>query len=313
LDELDIRIVRELTQGRHVGLAWGEINPSYGRIGKKLGVSRETVRDRVEKMSNSGFLKVFPVQVNPSLLGLGVGCISVDIPQTGRKVELIDELSLLEGMILIATHVGTLIGLSFYYEDERSLQKKISLITRICGATKLKFTVQPIPRPSVELSAKDWQIVAALQRGRMRPSGEIAAELGISAKTLQRRTKRMIEGMAISTMVSSAEGAFKGGVIGNLQVEYTSPRTRPQTEGGLLQQLDRQLIYAGLWTSFSLFTLVLASIPEASEILEAVRGTKGVSHARLDLIEERVELYSTLQELVERKLKGSATTTGSRL
>ncbi len=237
MDELDIRILRELTHGRNVGLAWGEINPSYRGIGTKLGVSRETVRERAEKLSRSGFLKVFPVQVNPALLGLAMGALSVDPPQTAQKAELVEELSLIEGMLLVATHVSGMIGLSFYYEDERTLGKKIDLIARICGATKLKFTAIPYPPCSIALSTRDWQIVAALQRRRMRSAREIAKELGMSARTLKRRTKRMIDGMAISTIVSSETGALRGGVIGNLQVEYSSAKTRPETDRRMLEEL----------------------------------------------------------------------------
>jgi DNA-binding Lrp family transcriptional regulator len=305
LDELDIRIVRELAQGRHEGLAWGEINPSYREIGMKLGVSRETVRDRVEKMSRSGFLKVFPIQVNPSLLGLKLGALAVDVPNTTRKVELLEELSLVDGMVLVVTHVGGMIGMSFYYEDEKARDKKIRLIVSISGGKMWKFTAQQVPRCGIVLSPRDWQIVAALQRRKMRATSKIAAELGVSVRTLKRRTKRMIDGMAISTIVSTAEGFMGAGVIGNLQVEYSSAKARPETERDLLHELDSRLIFAGLWESFSLFTLVLPSIPAASQILEKVRRAKGVAQARLDLIEERVEVYSTLMECVERKLKNS--------
>lgn len=303
MDDVDVRIMRELAQGRHEGLAWGEIDPSYREIARNIGVSRETVRDRVEKMSSTGFLRVFPVQVNPSLLGLKMGALSIDVPQTVQKAELVKQLSLVEGMVLVVTHISGMLGLSFYYEDDNALEKKISLIVGISGGKLWQFTVQQIPPCNVALSPKDWQVVSALQHRRKRSPGKIAGELGMSVRTLRRRTKRMIDGMAISTLVSSGERAMSGGVIGNLQVEYSSAGMRPDAERTLLRELDSHLIFAGLWASFSLFTLVLPSIPASSEVLEKVRRAEGVSRARLDLIEERVELYSALTECVDRKLK----------
>jgi DNA-binding Lrp family transcriptional regulator len=306
LDELDIRIQRELTQGTQVGLAWGEINPSYRLLGKRLGVSRETIRKRVEEMSRSGFLRVFPVQVNPALLGLRMGALSVETPGGGSRVELRDKLALIDGMLIIADHVGGLLGLIFYYEDERSLEKKIQLISRICSATRYKFTSIPYPRCSVALTPGDWKIVAALQRRRVRRPTEIARELGISTRTLKRRTKRMIDGMAISTILSNDARALKGAVIGNLHVEHSPEQDRGETDRGLVRELDGRLMYVGLWTEFSLFTVILPSIPAASELLEKVRRTRGVATARLDLIEERIEVYSTLRERVEKKLEDIA-------
>ena len=95
----------------------------------------------------------------------------------------------------------------------------------------------------------------------------------------------------------------KWGVMCNLTVDYDSAKTRPETDGRLLQELDRTMIYAGLWPGFVLYTLVLPNIRSASEILDKVRMTKGVAQARLDLIEERVEVYSTLNEPVERLMR----------
>lgn len=303
LDALDIRIVRELTHGSHPGLAWGEISPSYGSLARKLGVSRDTVRKRLEKMSKTNFLRVFPVQVNPTLLGLKMGALSLDVP-AGSESGLIDKVSLVENVILIARHVGGMVGLTFYYSDDAAMRKKVQLIKRICGATATRFTEIPFPRCGVRLSPLDWKILAALQRRRSERVGEIARALGISSRTLRRRTKRMIDGMAIGTLVSSDVRALQGGVICNVQVEYSPRADRAETDGLLLRELDPHLIYAGLWTDFSLFTVVLGSVPESSEVLEGVKRLKGIANARLDIIEERAEVYSTLSEQVERRLKG---------
>jgi DNA-binding Lrp family transcriptional regulator len=303
LDELDIRLLKELTHGANEGLAWGDIDPSYRRLGKRLGVSKGTVRNRLEGMSKSRFLKVFPVQVNPSLLGMKVGVLSLDVPVDVPRAELLEQLSLIDGVLLIAQHVGGMVGLSFYYEDEAELDKKVQLVTRICKATGRRFTETTYPPCALKLSVRDWKIMAALQRRRKETASEIAEELGISTRTLKRRTKRMIEGMAISTLISTDLRALRGAVVANLLVDYDPAVERSTTDRTLLRELDSNLIYAGLWTRFSIFTLVFQSIPLSSETLKKVRRMKGVVNARLDLLEERVEVYSTLAELVESKLK----------
>lgn len=302
MDEFDIKILRELTHGSHEGLAWGEIAPSYRTLGMKLGISRDAVRTRLERMSKTGFIRVFPVQVNPTLLGLKMGAVELDVPSDFPKGGLVAKISLIDGVILIARHVGGLVGLTFYYADEDDRDRKIKLVEAICGAAKARFTEIPFPPCNVKLSSNDWKILATLQRRRTETAGEIARELGVSSRTLKRRTKRMIDGMAMATLVSSDVSALRGAVIGNLQVRYSPNSSRPETDRALLDGLDRCLVYAGLWTDFSLFTLVLSSIPEASEILEMVKRTKGVANARLDLIDERIEVYSTLRTQVERKL-----------
>ncbi len=303
LDELDVSIVRELTHSNHEGIAWGELSPSYAMIAKKLACSRATIRERVERMWESGFLRTFPVQVNPSLLGLMMGAMALDVPPAARREEIVRKLSLVEGMLVIATHVGGLVGLILYYESELDLQRKEELIASLCGATSLRSTSMPYPRATVELSRRDWQIVSALQRAWPRHPGEIASELGVSTKTLKRRTKRMIEGMAISTVVSADLAAMRGGVVANLEVNHRAGASRAATDAALQADLERYVIYAGLWAEYSLLTLVLPSIPEGLRVLGKVRRAQGVSSARLDLLEDRVEVYSTLREQAERRLR----------
>lgn len=307
MDELDIRILRELTQGGHEGLAWGEIDPSYRALSRKLGASVGTVRDRVVKMSSSGFLKVFPIQVNPALLGLYMGSLAVDVPHTSPKKELLEKLVLIDGMLIVATHVGTLIGLIFYYEDEKELERKIKLVEKVCGATGMKFTKIPYPRCSIKLSKRDWEVIRALQAVSPRSARFLSKRLGISARTLKRRTKRLIDGMAVSTILSIEAHALNTGVIGNILVTYNRKDVRADADRELLRALDSRLLFVGLWTDFSLFTAVLPSIHAASETLETVKNVGGVASARLDLMHDRVEVYSTLSEAVERKLKSVQT------
>lgn len=303
MDSLDVKLVRELSQGRNVGLVWGDINPSYREMAHRLGVSRETVRNRVEKMLSSGVMKVFPIQVNPGLLGLTMGAVTVDFPASSHKADLIRNISLLEGVGLIVSHVGSSFGIIFYYEDEASRRKKVELISRLCSATATDTTSIPYPRCTVSLSEGDWETIASLQRSRRGPARRVAVDLGISEKTLRRRLKRLVEGWAISTVISTDVGPLRGEVAANLIVHYASPAQRPAADGRLLRDLDEYLFFPGLWTDFSVYSLFLPSIPEAMKILERTRETPGVGIARIELVEQRIETYDIFREQVERKLK----------
>jgi hypothetical protein len=113
----------------------------------------------------------------------------------------------------------------------------------------------------------------------------------------------MVEGMAISTVVSADLGAMRGGVVANLEVNHDAGTPRAVTDAALQADLEHYTIYAGLWAEYSMLTLVLPSITEGLKVLGKVRRVKGVSSARLDLLEDRVEFYSTLREKVERRLR----------
>ena len=303
MDSLDIRLVREISQGRNVGLVWGDVNPAYGEMASRLGVSKATVRTRVEKMRSSGVLKVFPVQANPELFGVKMGADLIDFPATSSRADLLQKLSLIEGMLLMVSHVGSSFGIVYYYEDEASRRKKADLISRICSATATDSTSIPYPHCTVTLSKLDWEIISALQGDRSGPARRISTKLGRSERTLKRHLNRLIEGWAISTLISTDNNQLRGAVSANLVVHYSSQKLRPVTEGRLIKELDEYLFFPGLWTDFSVYSLFLPSIPEANRVLERAEQTPGVRSARMELVEQRIETYDVLREQVERKLR----------
>jgi DNA-binding Lrp family transcriptional regulator len=300
LDTLDVKILRELAQGRNLGLIWGDINPSLKDIASKLGVSRDTIRDRRLKLGESGLLKSAPIQANPCLLELSAGALSIDVdpdsdPGAMQKLQLVD------GILVLQSHVGGLLGVVFYYQDE-SLQKKANLITSICDAKKAEFTRIPFPPCNLRLSRLDWEIVSALQNSTRETQSGIPSSLGISEKTLRRHLKRLVDGWAISRMLSVDVSRLRGAVLASLMVHY-SVGQRVEVDHHLIQQLDEFLFFPGLWSSYSVYTLLLPSISEADAVLERTRSTKGIRAARIDLIKDHVELYGTLTEQVQSKLE----------
>jgi DNA-binding Lrp family transcriptional regulator len=303
LDSLDIRLVRELSQAR-MGLIWGDVSPAYRLIGRKLGVSKETVRERITKMKSSGFLRTFPIHANPNLFGLSLGALTFDVPASASKKDILHDLGLVEGVVTIVSHVGSMIGLVLFYEDEASRKKKVELISRISSATgQVDFTRVPYPECGVTMSRRDWEIVAALQGGGGRVSAETTRGLGFSDKTMRRRLKRMIDGRAIARFVSTDVRHLRGAVIADLVVYYTPGANRTAVDGGLLKDLDEVLFFPGLWSDHSVYSLILPSIPSAADILARVKANEGVRKARIELVEDRVELYEPFIEQVRKKLK----------
>lgn len=303
MDSLDTRLVRELSQGRNVGLVWGDINPAYGEMAGRLGVSQATIRERMKKMRASGMLRLFPIQANPELLGLSMGAALIDFPAPASKEDLLRKVALVDGVLLMVLHVGPSLGIIYYYEDEAARRKKVELISRICSATASVSTRIPYPKCITSLSRLDWEIIRAMQRDRSVPAQHVSKELGISEKTLKRHVKRLIEGWAISTLISTDVDPLRGTVTANLIVYYSSPDLRQAADSVLLKELDEYLFFPGLWSDYSAYSLFLPSIPEANRILDRTRRTPGVAGARIELVEERVECYSILIEQVERKLR----------
>ena len=98
MDLLDIKIFRELAQDKEAYSLQFDIRKSLSSISKNLGIDEDTVRNRIEKFKQTGFLRGWTVLVNPSLMGWGVAQLFLDIPRDASKLEIIGKLKKVNGV-----------------------------------------------------------------------------------------------------------------------------------------------------------------------------------------------------------------------
>jgi len=107
LDGLDIRIMREIFQGQAINIFRQGPRDSFRMMGRKLGVADVTVRERFQRLTRSGLIKESPIMLNNDLLGLSSGVLSIDVAPSIPKKELVEKLSLIDGVILVQTHLAS--------------------------------------------------------------------------------------------------------------------------------------------------------------------------------------------------------------
>jgi DNA-binding Lrp family transcriptional regulator len=70
LDSVDTRLLRQLLQNRGLYALDPDFRKSFQDIAKVLGVDSDTVRNRVKRLENIGFIQGWNVLLNPSILGV---------------------------------------------------------------------------------------------------------------------------------------------------------------------------------------------------------------------------------------------------
>jgi len=95
LDDIQIRIMKELASPR--SFRW-DIRESYGSIAERIGVDEETVRRRVKRARESGFLKGWKLFLNPHLIGLESTGMQLEIDDETRKPEVISRVEQVDGL-----------------------------------------------------------------------------------------------------------------------------------------------------------------------------------------------------------------------
>jgi len=301
MDELDVRILRELTQANSVVPARAGLRTSYRTVAHALAVSPGTVRNRINRMYAGGVLTGTSVYANPNLLGLAAGAYAVEVATLGRKQEVVNLLRDLEGVFFIQNFRGSLLGIAFVYPDSQTPEETLAAILRITGATGGVFTRVIYPPCQVSLSRTEWKLVSRLIRGGFSTYAAMSREVGVSVRTIKRTVSKLVRTRAIFSVPTMDYRALTGCVPADLIVAFTSPATRPEAEREILKLVGDRMIFAGVWADFAMYSLILPKVSTLAQLAEEVPHIPGVRMARVEIVEEHIDRVQALQSYVDRQ------------
>ena len=300
LDKLDITILRELTQAQTVLPGRPGLSSSYREVARKIGFSAGTVRNRINSMYSSGVLIGSSVYPNPNFLGLKAGAFAIDSSPLVSKSDVVDGIRSIDGVYFIQNFHGAYIGIAFVYQDEESLSNKLASFRKATGAEDGMFTRVVYPPCRDTLTVPEWKLVASLTRGRFQNYDKLARELNISVRTLKRRLSRITAVGAILSVPNMDYTAISGGVPADLIVSFADLNTRSETERRIIEVVKDYTIYAGVWESFGMYSMILPKVVTATQIANKVRRAPGVKMARVEIVDEHFDTSIALADHAEK-------------
>ncbi len=214
-----MRILREILTGD--GDYFRSDRTALDNIARRLGIHRNTVSERVRRMETNGFMLPLTVDVEPGAVGLVAVAASLDVPLERRNDATREALFALDGVWGILTFLDAWQVL-LYAPDEATARARIAEACAAADATLFEVEANsardyPDIRP-VELSPLDIRIIGALLRNARAPFRDMAAGLGVTAKTVERRYRRLMREGVVTMMISGWAGA-SGLAIGELRAE----------------------------------------------------------------------------------------------
>lgn len=218
------------------------------------------------------------------------------------KKTMIENLGRADGVTSVQTFHGGSFLVFLECRNEAPLDGQLALIEALCGIQASMSWTRNFPSFDLAMSPTDWLILRALRRDPMRSLNEIAQEVGISQRTLNRRMERLVEGDAfyIETIVNFQ----KIGRLSFTLLVYCS-------DGGKKRSLD-DLIWRKLSSlcegrdtisssSHSVFSIFADNLTEAKETYEWVRNLEGVLDARMGIHEGRSLINSWINDEIETR------------
>jgi len=274
----------------------------YRELARKFGVSEGTIRNRFDHMRSTGLLTGSIVHPNPCLLGVMMGAYGLEVSQALPKADVVNKLKLVGGVLVIQNHHGNFVGIVFLYEDDRLLKKKLALFRSIAGAEGGIFSRMRFPPCNVSLTSADWELVAQLAKGEFRSYKELAKEMKIPFRSLNRELSRVVGGGAVFTIPRLDYSAMKGAVPADVMVLFKTAEAREAAETKILELIDDFMFYAGIWTDQGLYSLILPNALIASELTRKVAQIGGVEMVRTELVDDHIDQPEIFEYYIARQM-----------
>jgi DNA-binding Lrp family transcriptional regulator len=192
VDGLDVRILRAMGVLPYQHPGDGTDALKAGRIAAQVGVTAETVRERVQRLERLGIIAGYEVVPNLRHLGLEASAYLYVPADEARRDRLRDAVRTVEGVLELTYFVGAAVCVDLCFGTADQKDRRLRALSEATGdaqpAPFFGWALPPVERP---LTPLDWRILHALRHDARRPLAEVAQGLGVAYRTVKRHHDRM--------------------------------------------------------------------------------------------------------------------------
>ena len=307
MDELDFKIFKAIEfrpYGEHAG-DLSRLNPWV--IAKKVGADGNTVKLRLNKMKQGGFIHYFQIYPNFRLLRMQGAAYVFHVPDVLEKNDIIGKCSLVDGVTEIHNFIGPNICIDFSYSDSRDEARRLELYRSLTRCSEPeRFYERVMPPVEIELSNLDWRIIKALRYHAFKPLSEVASELGLSAKTVRRRFERMAKNNAV-IVVPLVNPADIPNTITHVLLLYPAPERRQEVLERAMEEFAASCFLSRTAPpGNAMICLAARTLAETEENLLRARRIDGMVDAKLLILREIREYTQWLDSAIDSMIAATA-------
>lgn len=267
-----------------------------------MGIGKETVRSKLKKAFEAGFLLGWNLMINPALIGRKSKVVLFDFEGAKRKGSIISQIRLIEGVVLIVDYLDGGLRLLLFYETEEELDRKIKLLSLICDFKNPPDILEPLnPRCDFRVKRTDWEIINKLLKNPRKNFYEIAEELRISSRTVRRRFTIMSEGNAFFLIPKINLKRFHSTSF-MYMIRCSNEKTRAKVYDFITSNINGIVYSDSLEKEHLTFAVVRKNISEAEEIQGMIKGLDGVERVEMNVIKEILAVQDWLSEEIEKRI-----------
>jgi DNA-binding Lrp family transcriptional regulator len=281
---------------------WSE-RRTYVEVARRLGVDEETVRNRIKNLKDSGFLIGWRMLPNPVLLHRSSSFLFIELESEDSKDDVVSQIRPIDGVIVIALIYGKGMLVTLLDDPRKSSEKKIMGMGFKAEAFATPGMNLPSPMP-IRMTVTDWRILRLLLANAERKISEIASELKVSTKTVNRRISEMMSSRA-AFMMPLVNLKSAGGISYQMIVECEEGK-KSDVDLLVTPKIDNLVFKASAAKNDLIFGFNGTNIAEGNDALKLVRKMPGVKSVRMNIIENVVHVFDWLSREVDELCKGPA-------
>jgi len=306
LDAKDVRIFCEIAFRDLSYNATTQRHVSPSTIGRKLGLDEKTVRARIKKMEDDGFIKYY--QAMPSLALLGLGFVSLfrfEAMNIATKQKVLQNVLQIPNIVEAVDYLGPTISVDIAGETQDGVQHTADGIAATSELRELSLGTRTVRDPGVRMDKLDWQLIQELRYDARMTTADIAKSLLVTPRMAEYRIDKLLDsgalliravinpqkqsGLIFYEIELSVDEGMKGKVIEGLRTQYGEKLCSVNSP-------SPGMVLANLF-DFSL------SGPEDSSL--AAQRLGGVNYCHLLILKEVVEppRSNWLDRLIGQKLE----------
>jgi DNA-binding Lrp family transcriptional regulator len=284
-DTLDLRIMKEI--GTPQSMQWN-VRESYSSIAKRVGVDEETVRKRIKRQEKVGAIFGWRAVIHPNLVGCVDAYIDLEVSNAERKEEIVSQLKMLDGIIMITSFEGKGLFVMLYTEPGDALSRKVQLICSICGTRDFTMLDSYLPPCDLKLSGTDWKIIWAIRDDPRKNLSDIAKEARVTTRTVNRRLTLLTERRAFFLMGLPNFRQLVG-TTGNFLIFFSDGEKRSSSSAARsIVSRFKNTAFAAVAQSVLMCNIFFHNLSEAEQAYEWIKRLEGVGKARMQIMKDLI-------------------------
>ena len=286
MDALDIKILREIGKSQALSPFPSTVS-SLRKIGRTVGVDKDTVRNRLRVLKTKGVLVGWHSLVNPNLLSMRATRVWLEYPSEKEKEDGVKKLSLTTNVRAVNDYVGNCASFVIVHDMQESSRDQLEK-AGIEGSVKVRqLATLKFPASSLTLTISDWGVYRSIRDNPQKPLRVISAETGLSLRTVKRRMQRYTEENAV-LVAPDLNPKLLDGVAAELLVNCDEATINEVSKRISKKAVDCIFHQEQFVEPCALFSLIANNISRAKEIHDISKGQMGVDDSGLFFLQDVV-------------------------